>query len=381
MDPHVSTPGPQRGTRSAPLTSGSGPGADPDAAIASLVDPTRAGPVEWSDHDGDHLAQAAAAHRVLGPALLTVVESGADEPALTEALLHRLRGAMAWCLELELRLLEIAEWFDDAGGVEFLVLKGPAVAHLDEIDPSLRSFADLDLLVHARDMDRAIAALDRHGARRRIPQQRPGFDRRYSKGVGTQCGDGMEIDVHRTLCVGALGLRIPLDDLFARADSFEIGGRRFSALCLEHRALHAAYHAVVGSPTPALHTVRDLAQYLQRPELRPAVLTAEAKRWGGLTVLADAVRVTVESFGGLPPSWTEWLSEVRPDPDDLALIAASRTESSWPIEMSVLRALRWRERPGYVWAEVWPSAAVLTDRGQTRWSRLRDGIDAVRRSW
>ena len=149
-------------------------------------------------------------------------------------------------------------------------------------------------------------------------------------------------------------------------------------------ALQTRIHRLTGELDEAKEMlgrlVRDLAQYLQRPELRPAVLTAEAKRWGGLTVLADAVRVTVESFGGLPPSWTEWLSEVRPDPDDLALIAASRTESSWPIEMSVLRALRWRERPGYVWAEVWPSAAVLTDRGQTRWSRLRDGIGAVRRS-
>ena len=52
------------------------------------------------------------------------------------------------------------------------------------------------------------------------------------------CGDGIEIDVHRTLCVGALGQRIPLDELFKSPEQFDIGGQQFAALSLPHRALH-----------------------------------------------------------------------------------------------------------------------------------------------
>lgn len=69
--------------------------------------------------------------------------------------------SMRWLLHLEIRLLEVADWFADVGGIELRVLKGPAVAHLDEVDPALRSFSDLDLLIAAADMDRGIAALQR----------------------------------------------------------------------------------------------------------------------------------------------------------------------------------------------------------------------------
>lgn len=320
---------------------------------------------------------AATAHRVLGPTLLAAIESGIDAPGLTDALIDRLRGAMAWCLELELRLLEIRQWFDEAGGVEFVVLKGPAVAHLDELDPTMRSFADLDLLIHRRDMDRAIETLDAHGAARRIPQRRPGFDRRFIKGVGTTCTDGIEIDVHRTLCVGALAFRIPLDDLFARPDHMHIGGERFATLALSHRALHAAYHAVVGSPQPALHTLRDLAGYMTRADLDIEQLVAEARRWRGETVLHQAVGATLATLRIDAPAWAEWHTGFTPDPADLRIIEASHTEGRWPIEPGVLRELGWRDRVAFVWAVAAPSPQVLADRHQTRTARLTAGVKAL----
>ena len=326
---------------------------------------------------GDQVRQVindATAHRVLGPTLLAVLESGVEAPGLVDGLTERLRGAMAWCLELELRLLEVREWFDDAGGVEFVALKGPAVAHQDELDPTLRSFADLDLLIHARDMDRAIEALGCHGAKRRIPQRRPGFDRRFVKGVGATCADGIEIDVHRTLCVGALGFRIPLDDLFAQADHMVIGGERFATLSLAHRALHTAYHAVVGSPQPALHTLRDMAGYMTRSELTVEAVTSEAGRWRGTTVLHQAVSATLGSLRVDASAWREWHDRFTPDPGDLRLIEHSQVESARPLEPSILRELPWRDRAAYLWAVAVPAPEVLTDRGQTRIGRLIEGI-------
>jgi hypothetical protein len=330
-----------------------------------------------ADRAGGLVARATS-ERVLGPVLAAVENGDIELPdeAMGPAIAAH-RGSMLWCLQLELRLLEVADWFRDAGGVEFLVLKGPSVAHLDEVDPSLRSFADLDLLVHERDMDRAIATLTAHGAARRIPQRRPGFDRRFTKGVGLCCDDGVEIDVHRTLCLGALGFRIPLDDLFDDPDHFELAGERFAAPKLEHRALHAAYHAMVGSPAPALRTLRDLAGYLSRPELPPGVLVPEARRWGGETVLAEAVRATLDTLSFEAPAWREWLNASTLVQRDLALIERSRTPSNWPVEMSVLRELGWRDRAVLTWAVAFPSREVLEDRGQSPWRRIGAGLHGL----
>ena len=348
------------------------------AALSPISLAARSSGITFDPGDAASLVARATSERLLGPVLGAVADGAIELPdeQLNQAVASH-QGSMLWCLQLEVRLLEVAAWFRDAGGVEFLVVKGPAVAHLDEIDPSLRSFADIDLLIHERDMDRAIATLVEHGAARRIPQQRPGFDRRFTKGVGLCCDDGVEIDVHRTLCVGALGFRIPLEELFAQPDHFEIGGVRFAAPRLEHRALHAAYHAVVGSPAPALRTLRDLAGYLTRPELPPEVLVPEARRWGGETVLAEAVRATFDTLSFDAPAWRAWLGGFTPDPRDLQLIERSRVESPWPVEWSVLRELGWRDRAALCWAVAVPSREVLEQRGETHWSRIRSGVRGV----
>ena len=329
------------------------------------------------DFTGGALLGTAQANGVLGPLLFSLPDSADD---LREQVTAAYEPVLLWCLELELRLLEIKGWFEDVGGIDFRVLKGPAVAHLDELDPSLRSFADIDLLIPAGDIDRALAVLQRHGAERRIPEHHRGFDRRFSKGVGLTCGDGIEIDLHRTLCVGALGQRIPLDELFKSPEQFDIGGQQFAALSLPHRALHAAYHAVIGSPTPALKTLRDLAGYLTRPTLTPELLVPEARRWGGATVLAEAVRAAFANLTFDAPIWRIWADDFSPDSDDEELIRHSQYESAAPYDLAFIRELPWRDRAAYVWGTAWPSKQTLDSRGVTHWSRIRHGIANLRRS-
>lgn len=356
------------------LLSDGGPGTSSAPPVAPIA--TFAG----DDNALRSLIELATAHRVIGPTVWALHDAGIELSDEVAALVkERFQGAMVWCLELEVRLIEIKRWFDDAGGIEFLVLKGASVAHLDELDPSQRSFADLDLLVHERDMDLALDVLQVHGAVRRIPEHHRGFDRRFDKGVGLTCGDGIEIDVHRTLSVGAPGLRIPLGELFATPDSFMVGGERFPALRLEHRALHAAYHAVVGSPEPALHTLRDLSRYLMRPGLAPDVLVAEAQRWQGETVLWSAAKAVEATFGPLPSAWQRWAEGFTPDRSDLDLITLTHDESPWPISWSVLRELPLRDRAAYCWGVLWPSAETLASRNQTHWGRIRDGVKALNR--
>jgi hypothetical protein len=322
-----------------------------------------AAPLDPGDDLGD-LAGAATTHHLTGPVLAALALDHVALPAdRVEALRGAHLGAMRWCVQLEARLVEVRRWFDEAGGVDVRVLKGPAVAHLDEPDPTLRSFADLDLLIAPHHLDRAVAALHRHGAVRRIPERRPGFDARFAKGVGTACADGVEIDVHRTLVGRAHGFRIPLGDLFADPEPFEVGGHRFLALSRPHRALHAAYHAVAGSPAPPLRTVRDLGGYLTAPGLGPEVLAPIAERWGGTAVLAEAAALTLATFGPEPGAdddvawsrWRTWLDSVEIDPAETILLARGRRPVPWPVEWTTLRELGWADRARFCWAVAVPA--------------------------
>jgi hypothetical protein len=324
------------------------------------------------------LVDLAKSERLLGP-LLVAVDAGAL-PLSSEAMDLAVAGhedSMRWCIHLELRLLEVVDWFDSIGGVEFLVVKGPAVAHLDEVEPSLRSFADIDLLVKGADLDRALGALVEHGAVRRVPQRRPGYDRRFIKSVGLVCADEVELDIHRTYCVGAHGLRIPLDDLFAHPDHFALAGRQLAAPIRTHRALHAAYHAVIGTPAPALRTLRDLAEYLVRPDLTPAVLAREAKRWRGTAVLAEAVRLMFETLIFDAPEWKAWLEQHPASDEELSIIASTQSGTPWPVEWSTIRELRWADRVPFLWAVAVPSAEDLHARGLTHSQRLIQGARHV----
>lgn len=336
---------------------------------ASVLLPGAPDQIDVSDPDtAAGLVAMAQSEGVLGPLLVALPETAVE---LREQSLAQHERTLLWCLELELRLLEVKQWFEEADGVEFRVLKGPAVSHLDEPDPALRSFADLDLLIHPRDMDRAISVLTEHGVERRIPQRRPGFDRRFAKGVGMRCSDGIEIDIHRTLCGGALGFRIPLGDLFAEPEVFIVGGEQFGAMRLESRALHAAYHAVLGTTHPPLKTLRDLAGYLTHPDLPPEVLAAEARRWGAESVLGEAVQAAFATLRFEAPGWEAWLTDHIADADDLALIERSRARARWPVELPTLRELGWRDRAAFLWAVAIPSREVLDEEGRSRWRRLR----------
>lgn len=326
------------------------------------------------------LVTRARTDQLLGP-LLAAIEGGLLEldETLIEQVVQEQEQALQWCLHLEQRMLDVGDWAAEAG-LDLLVVKGPAVAHLDEPDPSWRTFADLDLLVPSDQLDGTVAVLSRHGAARRVPELRAGFDRRFEKSVGLMCADGVELDLHRTLAMGALGLRIPLDELFRAPDRFEVGGQVFRTLRLEHRALHAAYHAVLGAPEPPLRTLRDLAGYLSRPELGPGVVAAEARRWRGETVLAEAVRAMASALlFEVPPAWQEWMAGVRVDERDVALARRSRVEGVWPFDRELARELGWRDRAVLAWGVAFPSPESLADRGLTRWGRIRTGVVRVAR--
>ena len=70
---------------------------------------------------------------------------------------------------------------------------------VDYADPAVRSFMDLDVLIRAHDIGRAVEALAAAGFRRTLAEPRPGFDRRFDKGMTLIGPARYELDLHRTV--------------------------------------------------------------------------------------------------------------------------------------------------------------------------------------
>lgn len=318
---------------------------------------------------------AAAAGAGLTGALLDAVRSEAVElsAASQDDLVRTHRSKLAWCLRLERRLVLAAQWFEDAGGIDFLVVKGPAIAHLDEHDPSSRTFSDVDLLVGSAHLERSLKELEARGAVRPYVERRPRFDRRFAKSVTVTFPDGMEFDVHRSLCDGVHGFRIPLDRLFEDPDRFRLAGHDLAALAPVHRVLHAAYHAVLGSPRPRLMSLRDALGYLVRSDLQVADVVAEARAWRGEAVLAAAVEEVRCSFGWLPEPWRAWSEQVEVPGRETRIIAQQKREGSsfGPAKVSALMELPWPDRASYALGVAVPSRAHLRSRDLDLFTLLR----------
>jgi Uncharacterised nucleotidyltransferase len=196
--------------------------------------------------------------------------------------------ALGLALLLE-RVLLTAVGQLEAARASTRVLRGPAVAHTDYPDPGLRSFGDIDLLVANADYNTAVAVLCAGGGRRRYPEPRHGFDRRFGKGVCLELPNGLEIDLHRTFVAGPFGLAIDTSSLFGSETRFSLGGQQLRGLDREGRFLDACFHAALGAKRPRLVPLRDVAQMALSPELDVARLRELCRQWRCGIVVQRAV--------------------------------------------------------------------------------------------
>lgn len=326
-------------------------------------------PRDWRD-GGEPLVSSARQARLTG-SLWAAHRSGAV--LLTDAQVDTLReahvDALSLCLQMEERLCAIDDALAAAGGFDYRVIKGPAIAHLDETDPALRTFGDVDLLVRGDDLASVLGVLESMGAARPYAERRAGFDRRFAKSVTVTFSDGLEIDVHRTLCDGVHAVRVPIDRLYERPERFSLAGRSFAALDHTARVLHAAYHAVLGSPEPKLMSQRDLIGYLASTDDAVEGVTAEAERWGGTAVLHEAVSIVRGLPGVSVPNWASWADATEVGSREKAVVAGQRRDGS-SYGRSRLRVVAemgsWRNRLAYALAVLVPSREHLSTRGLSR---------------
>lgn len=215
-------------------------------------------------------------------------------------LLERHRDAMIWALFIERTLMAIDEAFGDAG-IEYLVLKGTSLARTLYPDPSLRPFADLDVLIRGPHWERACALLPSLGFARQHPESRPGFVDTFGKAAVHTNEAGQEIDLHRRLVVGPHGLSVDPEELFEHPAWFELGGRWFRRLEDSLLFLHACMHASLGHRTPRPMPLRDVLQVAEAGEIDWDRAEERATRWRLRAVVGHAVGAAADVLGARPP--------------------------------------------------------------------------------
>jgi hypothetical protein len=250
-----------------------------------------------SDEAFDALLARLTLHRVVG---LAASAASVGQLKVTDLQADRLHAAhveaMCICLHLEATLLDVQGALASSG-VSCRVVKGPASAHLDYADPTLRAFGDIDLLVRSDEFDTVSAALPGLGFHRSSPEPRPGFDRRFGKGATyLAAADGTNLDLHRTFVLGPLGLQVRLDELWDGEESFVLAGQRVSALAPPQRLLGACYNAIVGDRNPRLSTLRDIAQLVLGGEVVAADVVEMALGWQAGHVLALGIRAAWDTL-------------------------------------------------------------------------------------
>lgn len=284
--------------------------------------------------------------------------------------------AMMHVLWLEHRLVQAAALLEGEG-IDFRVLKGPAVARSAYPTAGLRVFADIDLLVPTEQFDATVEILlARASCRRRQAALRPDFDRRFGKAVTLIAPDGVEIDVHRTFVMGPFGLTVDLPSLFAVRTTFQLAGREIPMLSAEHRLLQSCYSAVLSDREPRLSTLRDIAQMvLSTPVDLPRVLD-EADRSGASGIVALAIETTWDVLGisdvvGLS-AWARTYEYTR---TERRWVAEYRRDSYGALARSSLEAIHGlANRAAYLRAVLAPSPGFLEEQEHSRGTWLVRGI-------
>lgn len=353
---------------SAPLLAAAGFGLDSDRPFPSAPLSTDAWPA---------LLAAARRHRLLGQ-LRAAVDAGAMPATEAQAEQSRAvhRSVLLRVLSLERELMAVADLLADAG-IETRVLKGSAYAHLDYPKPALRSFIDLDLLFRPADFDQAVAVLVEAGFTRTLAEPRPGFDRRFDKGTTLRdTAATFELDLHRTFVLGPWGVLVDIDALWARSDTFEVGGRSLRALSAPHRFMHACYHAALGDWPLRLGSLRDVAQLL--PGVPATAVIDQATAWGVQAVVAAAVADSTRLLGlateGELRTWAAAYVPTRREESWLALHThEGKTFTAQAIAtLPVLTGLR--DKAAYLRALMLPDGRYTAGRHASALSRFRHGL-------
>lgn len=219
--------------------------------------------------------------------------SASDEQREQAQRVHADATAMAVLLQRE--LLRSVDLLTDAG-TDYRVLKGSALAHLVYPNPTLRSVADVALLVPSQHLESAAEALTANGAQLTHPHLRHGFKRHIGKAVSFKLPSGVHLDLHPTLAPGPLDKRFDPATLFDTSTTFSVGDRILLALGLEELLIQSCYSAVLSDDPRRLVALRDVVELCLSGSVDPARVEVLAARWSGIAVLSRAIALAWDTF-------------------------------------------------------------------------------------
>jgi Uncharacterised nucleotidyltransferase len=209
---------------------------EPGTRVAELVETARDGVLR-------DLPALAAAHRVEGCVHAVLEQNGGVAPDVLDRLAAGRRRAASHHLLVRDVLARTAAVLD-AGGIPWLVFKGPVLSSSVYCDPGMRRYSDLDVLVPPDRFADAVVAMDGAGFGNPITSWSP--QAYFRAGAIAFDVGGIGVDLHWHVMYKYQDRRwydIDPEQLFARRHSVDIGGRTYATFDEVDTVFHLALHA------------------------------------------------------------------------------------------------------------------------------------------
>lgn len=228
--------------------------------------------------------------------------------------------AMDWAIERVLLALQQA-------GVDFIWLKGAALAYAVYDNPACRLRGDLDLWIQPEQLPLATALLAGLGFRPASKEDRPDALVLLVGGEQQLVGDetGLElIELQWPVLRGEWVRHTTAIDhraIWQRRAAIALGGHSFPTLTPEDTLLHLAQHQAISHQfsAPWLRNLLDIHLLVAAGTLDWPQVTATARRWRLATVLWTVLHLAQRLLGAsvppaamqalAPPAWRRWLIE------------------------------------------------------------------------
>ncbi len=173
----------------------------------------------------------------------------------------REQASRALALGATLRALELIRQVESPVR-RVLLLKGPALAVAGYGDPSLRTSADIDLLVRRADLASAGDKLVAIGYKRDYPliDERMLIKNQHALEFSRP---GSKVELHWTLLSRHLHLNIDVDELWTSKQAIELGGVTIEAIAAQHLFFYICAHGAKHE-WARLRWICDIAQFGER---------------------------------------------------------------------------------------------------------------------
>ena len=203
----------------------------------------------------------------------------------------------------EARMLEATNALEQAG-IESLALKGMGLIGLAYREPGVRPMNDVDLLVHGRDLRRAVEVLAAEGWQ--PAQARADELMRFARlfhAVLLRHPTGIELDLHRHILEESNWPHAD-DGVWVRQRTIELSGRAVATMSPTDHLIQAIVHGVRWDPVPPIRWIPDAVVLIRTGAIDWDVLATESERRGVALAMRAGLEFLNDEFDQEIPAGT-----------------------------------------------------------------------------